>query len=184
MTSNTGHHSSNKTPSGRRKIRLRLQEEIRNNNPTNITKKRHTRSTSLLGSLRKSSTRMLRFSGVGSGGVGGNGMSFLSNWEEEEDNFDAMTNNNNLYTIVDRGYLMVGWFDGTSTFELQQHIHKSVLRKLQQLFSVVGDNNNKNGNNANDIIDIEDLRILDESFDPPEGKFASCCTLPLRCHPH
>lgn len=157
---------------GRRKIRLRLQEEIRKTNPTNLQKKRHTRSTSLLGSIRKSSTRMLRF-----GGGGG-----LSNWEEEnymENNFDATLSsfNNNLYTIVDRGHLMIGWFDGTSTFELQQHIHKSVLRKLQQLFSVVGDSNNNNNvtTNNNTIVDIEDLRLLDESYDPPEGMFLSIC---------
>lgn len=156
---------------GRRKIRLRLQEEIRKTNPTNLPKKRHTRSTSLLGSIRKSSTRMLRF-----GGGGG-----LSNWDEEdyiENNLDATLSsfNNNLYTIVDRGHLMIGWFDGTSTFELQQHIHKSVLRKLQQLFSVVGDSNNNNRNlttNNNTIVDIEDLRLLDESYDPPEGMFVS-----------
>ena len=183
MSNHSSHHphpGNHPTPSsGRRKIRLQLQEEIRRPTNLNHPKKRHTRSTSLLGSIRNSSTRMLRFGGVGGVGssISGTASSFLSNWENE-DNFDPsidMPTNDNLYTIVDRGHLMIGWFDGTSTFELQQHIHTSVLRKMQQLSSVVGDSSNnknsKNDTNNTTIIDIEDLRILDESFDPPEGTF-------------
>ena len=62
-----------------------------------------------------------------------------------------------LYKTVDRGSVTISWFDGTSSLELQQHVRKSVVRKLQLLDSMV--------------IDIEDLRIFDETTNPPEGMF-------------
>jgi hypothetical protein len=127
--------------SGRRKIRLRLQEEIRN---TNSTKRRHLRTTSLLGTIRRSSTRMLRF---------GNTPTQSSLYDDTDDIDTSLPAQ--LYTTVDRGTVNVGWFDGTSSLDLQQHIRNSVLRKLQLL--------------DNTITDLDDLRILDESVNPPEG---------------
>lgn len=121
---------------GRRKIRLRLQEEVRN---TNSSLKKHFRSSSLLGTIRKSSTRMLRF--------GGSVRSF-----EVDDEMDAMPE---LYKMIDRGSISVSWYEGTSSLELQQHVRKTVIRKLKW---------------DNSDVELDDLRFLDETMDPPEGK--------------
>jgi hypothetical protein len=121
--------------SGRRKIRLRLQEEVRN---SNSSLKKHFRSGSLLGTIRKSSTRMLRF--------GGSARSLGKG--------DELEAGPELYKTVDRGSIAVSWYEGTSTLELQQHVRKSVIRKLKF---------------ENTSVELDDLRILDESIDPPEG---------------
>jgi hypothetical protein len=57
-------------------------------------------------------------------------------------------------TAVDRGTISVSWFEGTSAIELQEHVRTSVVRKL----------------GLDKGVDIEDLRILDDSSDPPEGR--------------
>jgi hypothetical protein len=54
---------------------------------------------------------------------------------------------------VDRGTITVSWYDGTTSLELQEHVRRSVVRKL-----------GLDGNTR-----IHDIRILDESVDPPEG---------------
>ena len=127
--------------SGRRKIKLRLQEEVRN--PTSSIK-RHFRSSSLLGTIRKSSTRMLRFGGS------------LRTSSFDTDDLDSSLPAE-LYKTVDRGSISISWFDGTSSLELQQHVRKSVLRKVQLI------------NDA--VVDIDDQRIFDESYSPPEGSY-------------
>jgi hypothetical protein len=120
----------------RRKIKLRLQEEVRTSN-SDIRK--HFRTTSLLGTLKKSSKRMLRFG------------SSTNPTVMESDNDRAMPA---LYKSVDHGSITVSWYEGTSSLELQQHVQKSVLRKLKL---------------EKDNVELDDLRILDESSDPPEG---------------
>lgn len=122
--------------SGRRKIRLRLQEEILN---TNNSTKRHFRSVSLLSTLRKNSGRMLRF----------------RNADKYNDMSDDLKSGHELYKSVDRGIISVSWYNGTSSLELQQHVRKCVLRKLRL---------------ENTSVELEDMRILDETTDPPEGK--------------
>ena len=57
---------------------------------------------------------------------------------------------------VDRGTISVSWYDGTTSLELQQHVRKSVLRKLKS---------------EKKDVELEDIRIIDESTDPPEGMF-------------
>jgi len=52
----------------------------------------------------------------------------------------------------DRGKMTVSWYPGTSSLELQEHVRNSVVRKLEL----------RGG------IKLTDLRILDESSDPPE----------------
>jgi hypothetical protein len=126
---------------GRRKIKLRLQEEVRN---PNSSIKRHIRSSSLLGTIRKSSTRMLRFGGS------------IRATAFDTDDLDSPLPVE-LYKTVDRGSVSICWFDGTSSLELQQHVRKSVLRKIQLI------------NDA--VVELDDLRIFDESFSPPEGSF-------------
>jgi hypothetical protein len=56
---------------------------------------------------------------------------------------------------TDRGHISVSWFTGTSAIELQEHVRRSVLRKLRLPPNT----------------QLADLRILDESQDPPEGSF-------------
>jgi hypothetical protein len=103
------------TGGGRRKIRLRLQEDVR----SRFSKH------GLLGHIRRRSTRM-----------------FGSPDDLPE------------YAPVDRGSITVSWFEGTSSLELQQHVRKSIIRKLKMETSNV---------------ELEDIRILDETTDPPEG---------------
>lgn len=55
---------------------------------------------------------------------------------------------------TDRGLLSVSWFPGTSAIELQEHVRRSVIRKLQ----------------LPPKAQLVDLRLLDESMNPAEGK--------------
>jgi hypothetical protein len=56
---------------------------------------------------------------------------------------------------VDRGSLTVSWYEGTSSVELQEHVRNSIIRKL----------------GIRCTTKLLDFRVLDESTDPPEGKF-------------
>mmetsp|Transcript_18157 Transcript_18157/g.20960 ORF Transcript_18157/g.20960 Transcript_18157/m.20960 type:complete len:857 (-) Transcript_18157:40-2610(-) len=53
---------------------------------------------------------------------------------------------------IDRGVLAVSWFEGTSTSELQEHVIKSLARKLHLDVST----------------QLADFRIIDRSEDPPQ----------------
>lgn len=61
---------------------------------------------------------------------------------------------------VDRGSITVSWFEGTTSAELQEHVRKSVIRKM----GLHGD------------VELRDMRIIDETMDPPEGKDLRCCS--------
>jgi len=50
---------------------------------------------------------------------------------------------------IPRGQITVSWFEGTTTAELQEHVRNSVIRKMGHA-------------------KLTDLRILDETVDPPE----------------
>lgn len=110
---------------GRRKIRLRLQEDVR-------TKSRRG-SVGLLGHIRSRSSRMM---------FGDDINQAISELESKS---------------VDRGNITVSWFDGTSSLELQAHVRKSVERKLR----------------LEKHVELADIRILDESVNPPEGTLAA-----------
>jgi hypothetical protein len=58
---------------------------------------------------------------------------------------------------VNRGEIAVSWFEGTNSAELQQHVRSSLIRKM--------------GIKGN--IKLVDLRIIDETMDPPEGRKSS-----------
>jgi hypothetical protein len=58
---------------------------------------------------------------------------------------------------IDRGNVIVSWFEGTSSAELQEHVRKSVIRKM----------------NLDSDARLADFRIMDQSETPPEGKFLS-----------
>jgi hypothetical protein len=114
---------------GRRKIRLRMQEDVLS---------KHSRTRSLLGSIKKSSmTRMLRFKSL-----------TMQDYDELH-----QSSSRTLYKSVDRGTLTISWYDGTSSLDLQQHVRRSVIRKLKL---------------EDEDIELEDIRILDETTDPPE----------------
>lgn len=52
---------------------------------------------------------------------------------------------------IPRGQITVSWFEGTTSTELQEHVRNSVARKMGHA-------------------KLTDLRIMDETVDPPEGK--------------
>lgn len=70
---------------------------------------------------------------------------------------------------IDRGTVTVSWFEGTSSTELQEHVRKSVVRKMNL------DSDGK----------LSDLRIIDQSEDPPEGMFQNSANVyPLKIPAH
>ena len=121
------------TTQGRRKMRMRLEEEVqqrlnlRNNNNNNKT---HGRTASLLGSIRRGSRQMFGQS------------RFLE--QKQRNEYECVS--------VDRGTISVSWFEGTSSLELNEHVKKSVARKLKLEKSM----------------EIVDMRVMDESESPPE----------------
>jgi hypothetical protein len=54
----------------------------------------------------------------------------------------------------DRGKITVSWYEGTTSLELQEHVRRSVVRKME----------------LRGTIRLKDMRILDESVHPPEGE--------------
>lgn len=57
-------------------------------------------------------------------------------------------------TEQDRGRITVSWYEGTTSLELQEHVRRSVVRKME----------------LRGTIKLKDMRILDESVHPPEGE--------------
>ena len=57
-------------------------------------------------------------------------------------------------SLIDRGVIVVSWYDGTGSVELRAHVKKSVYRKLR----------------LEEGMTLEDMRIIDESVKPHEGK--------------
>jgi hypothetical protein len=62
-----------------------------------------------------------------------------------------------LPTEVERGRVTVSWYEGTTTLELMEHVRTAVIRKLDLQGSTK----------------LADLRILEESTSPPEGRYMS-----------
>lgn len=114
---------------GRRKIRLHLQEDI----PRDLQSPR-ARSGSFLGHIRRRSSRMM----------------FGSDQTLPVPEMDTLES-----TTSARGSITVSWFEGTSSSELQEHVRKSVIRKL------------KMDSNA----ELSYIRVIDETVNPPEGEY-------------
>jgi len=53
---------------------------------------------------------------------------------------------------VKRGTISISWFEGTTSAELQEHVKRSIARKLH----------------LSEETELDDIRILDTSVDPPE----------------
>jgi hypothetical protein len=136
--------------SGRRKIRLRLQEEVRSSNSIKSSRR------SLLGHLRSRSSQIMWGSRDFRDVVGDSNGEGGSKSQEGGDGGGGggFNTSHPTTTAVDRGTISVSWFDGTSAVELQEHVRTSVIRKLR----------------LEKGVDIEDMRILDDGSDPPEGK--------------
>jgi len=98
---------------GRRKIRLRLQQDVRE------------QRQGFLGHFRQRSRSIIGLQDV-----------------QEQERF------------LDRGILSVSWYEGTSSLELQEHVRKSTVRKLK----------------LESYISLVDIRFVDITTDPPEGK--------------
>jgi len=60
-------------------------------------------------------------------------------------------------TEVDRGRVTVSWYEGTTALELTEHVRTAVIRKLD----------------LRGTTKLADLRILDETTNPPEGMYVS-----------
>jgi len=116
-------------PGGRRKIKLRMEQEP---NPNMMESGQfESQDESRSGFLRSIRRSALFGSGDLSGPIS-----------------PAEPNNKLIY----RGMLTISWFEGTSTAELQEHVKRSVIRKLK----------------LPKHIRLIDFRVLDESSDPPE----------------
>jgi hypothetical protein len=116
MTNNNNYNS------GKRKIYLRLVEDVR--------PPQHRRKSSFLSFRRKSNLNAL--------------MTPLG---------EDMATGLQTQPSVDRGRVTVSWYEGTTSSELHEHVRQSVSRKLDL-----------RGN-----IKLNDLRVLDDSTNPPEG---------------
>jgi len=57
-------------------------------------------------------------------------------------------------SLIERGNISVSWFEGTGTAELQEHMRSSVCSKI----------------NLGRDQELENICIIDESADPPEGE--------------
>ena len=121
-------------PCGRRKIRLRMEEEPASGSSEgsriNNTYDEDQGRPGLLRSIRRKSRLMF-----GSGEI----LSPISESKQEH------------LKPIDRGVITLSWFEGTTSMELQEHVRKSVTRKLK----------------LPKHIQLIDVRVLDESSDPP-----------------
>lgn len=129
-------------PSNRRTIKLHLVEERKLSTSTTIN------TFFRLPKLKKSNNRTAnhRSTTPTLGGKTSSDREFNDEVHSHEDS------DNTGLMIVDRSDVYVSWYEGTSTSELQEHVRKSVKRKL-----------NLDGKKT-----IHDVRIIDISVDPHE----------------
>ena len=139
----------------RRKIRLRLEEELE----TKQKQPPESGSKGFLGHIRSRSRRIMFGATAGAAGQQESSSSpkSLDAISEQAPRFSNGSGSSGAsgFTTIQRGSITVSWFDGTSSLELDQHVRKSIFRKLQL--------------NAEQT-QLLDMRLLDESVDPPEGK--------------
>lgn len=121
--------------SGKRKVILRLQEELRNDQKLKVKGFQN----SILGHIRRRSSGMI-FGSRSS-------LPSIDDLQNEEDD-----------SHIPRGKISVSWYEGTSSFELHEHVRHCILRKLMK------------SNAQEATFELEDIRILDEDSDPVEGK--------------
>jgi len=125
----------------RRKIRLRLFEEV----PQPI----RPRSGSILGHLRRRSTSIMF--GSTSDNALATATDTSASLKEPDSNTDGGADAH--IKLISRGTVAISWFEGASTLELQDHVRKTVQRKL----------------GLDRSVDMFDFRIFDDSVNPPEG---------------
>ena len=175
MASNVSSYAhQQQQPPGRRCIRLRLVEEehvspstatSRDGTPNATAEESNRRSgllgrSSILNSFRKKH-RGRTMSDVTSAGTGASAStdrvgspltvphhgSLGSHKQESSGSIGSV-----LTQQIDRGYITVSWYDGTGSAELNEHVLRSVRRKL----------------GLAEGITLRDVRIIDESVEPNE----------------
>ena len=165
------------THPGRRSITLRLLEEISPppSTTTNIASPL-LKSVKSLGSLNNTPFRSLRrfrslsLSGTSVSSANGvdnshntNGMTTLDEKAPSPQGGNKLSGYESGSTI-DRGLIVVSWYEGTTSSEMQDHVFNCVLRKLN------GDKKKMSGGSAKSI-KLEDVRLLDENVTPHGGTF-------------
>lgn len=138
------------TQPGRRCIRLRLVEEDLTaplSSPVKQEGEGRRGGLRLLGSFRKTRGRGRTMSDIGIGRVGS-----PTNVPNELSHQESSNSVASGVSLIDRGTISVSWYDGTGSVELNEHVMKSVRRKLDL------------GGEAT----LQDVRIIDESIEPNE----------------
>lgn len=139
------------SPPGRRSIKLRLLEEVEGS---------HSAGTPF--SKRLNLSRRFRSLSL----------STVMVPLDEKNSTDATSTNNTTDSVVDRGTITVSWYEGTTSSEMQEHVTNCVLRKL---------NSSLQGESKGIKIKLEDVRLLDDSVDPREGKHVGTYLPPAFC---
>jgi hypothetical protein len=150
---------------GRRKIVLHLEEEVVDSdtggiNIGNRPSNRRELRESIWGHIRRNSTMFISSQPLNMSNEQHSDGEFHGNLVEK---YTEATNNSYPSTesrksqhpkFIDHGSMSVSWFVGTSASDLQQSVRSSVIRRLKVT--------SKTG--------LMDIRLLDESFSPPEGE--------------
>jgi len=145
---------------GRRSITLRLLEEIPPNRPRLGSGGRM--SSPLLSSITNTpfkSLRRFRSLSLTSSGF----VNATPNASTSGDSLDGMAGTTADISEVDRGTIVVSWYEGTTSSEMTEHVFNCVLRKLNSsdsssISSVpIGGSKKKGGK-----IKLEDVRLLDD----------------------
>jgi len=152
---------------GRRSITLRLLEEIPPNRPRLGSGGRM--SSPLLSSITNTPFKSLRrfrsLSLTSSGFVNATPTATSTSG----DSLDGMGDATADISEVDRGTIVVSWYEGTTSSEMTEHVFNCVLRKLNSsdsssISSVPIGGKKKNGSGK---IKLEDVRLLDDQ----EGEY-------------
>ena len=127
---------------GKRKIFLRLVEVVGQEEAPSTVDSRRSRTSLLLGSFRRRTSIRNSFGNI-------------MDLEPETPATSATPAFGRGSKELHRGKITVSWYEGTSSTELQEHVHRTVLRKLQLTSS--------------SKTKIQDVSIWDDSVNPPEG---------------
>uniref|UniRef100_A0A7S4NGR8 Uncharacterized protein n=1 Tax=Odontella aurita TaxID=265563 RepID=A0A7S4NGR8_9STRA len=151
---------------GRRKIHFRLMEEVNHAAdlaiPTRDEMQRHGSTRKLFQKFRNK----IRSNSV----TDATNVSALRGYGSSENlrTLDHRSSNDSLGAgssgrLIDRGTLVVSWYDGTGSAELQEHVMTSATRKL----------------GLGGRMTLEDVRIIDDAVEPHEGELRA--TNPFIC---
>ena len=93
------------------------------------------------------------------------------------DSLDGMGDTTTDISEVDRGSIVVSWYEGTTSSEMTEHVFNCVLRKLNSSdsssISSVPIGGKKNGSGK---MKLEDVRLLDDQEGEYDNKWNVLCT--------